>query len=90
MGQFICIMKVDQTNEIANKKEAHMDWNNNGKYDLEDQFIDYTIINSVHKEDSSPYKSSSDWWLYVLFFIVICVCPPIGALIFFGVLIFNK
>lgn len=42
-----------------------------------DSFIDY------HMANSGTSGASSDWWTWVLFAIVVWVCPPIGIIIFF-------
>lgn len=36
------------------------DWNNNGKYDLQDLFIDYHIYKSVTDSNKNQSGSSSD------------------------------
>lgn len=60
------------------------DWNRNGKYDITDSFADYHLANSGRTSGSS-----SDWWKWVLLAIVVGVCPPIGIIIFLGILIFG-
>ena len=60
------------------------DWNRNGKYDMSDSFTDYHLANS-----GGTSGSSSDWWKWVLLAIVVGVCPPIGIIIFLGILIFG-
>lgn len=59
------------------------DWNGNGKYDMSDSFMDY------HMANSGSSGASSDWWKWVLLAIIVGVCPPIGIIIFFGILIFG-
>ena len=59
------------------------DWNGNGKYDMSDSFMDY------HMANSGSSGESSDWWKWVLLAIVVGVCPPIGIIIFLGILIFG-
>ena len=60
------------------------DWNGNGKYDAFDSYVDYKGANSCHSSGGS-----SDWWIWVLLAIVSGVCPALGAIIFFGILIFG-
>lgn len=60
------------------------DWNGNGKYDMQDSFIDYQ---GAHSESSG---ASSDWWIWVLLAIVMGVCPPLGIIIVLGIMIFGK
>ena len=60
------------------------DWNGNGKYDMQDSFIDYQGTNSGSSE------ASSDWWIWVLLAIVMGVCPPLGIIIVLGIMIFGK
>ena len=60
------------------------DWNRNGKYDVVDSFMDYNMAN--HNQTTG---SSSDWWKWLLFAIAVGVCPPIGIIVFLGVLIFG-
>lgn len=59
------------------------DWNNNGKYDMQDSFIDY------HGANLSNSGASSDWWKYVLLLGVITICPPLSLIILLGILIFG-
>lgn len=59
------------------------DWNRNGKHDISDSFMDY------HMANSGMSGASSDWWKWVLLAIVVGVCPPIGIIIFLGILIFG-
>lgn len=59
------------------------DWNGNGKYDAQDSFIDY------HGANSGGSGVSSDWWIPVLLFIIMGVCPPLGILIVIGILILG-
>ena len=60
------------------------DWNRNGEYDVADSFMDYNMAN--HNQTTG---SSSDWWKWLLFAIAVGVCPPIGIIVFLGVLIFG-
>lgn len=60
------------------------DWNGNGKYDMQDSFIDY------HGANSRASGASSDWWITVLLAIVVGVCPPLGIVIVLGIMIFGK
>lgn len=60
------------------------DWNRNGKYDMTDSFTDYHMANG-----SGTSGPSSDWWKWLLFAIVVGVCPPIGIIIFLVMLIFG-
>ena len=57
------------------------DWNGNGKYDMSDSFMDY------HMANSGSSGASSDWWKWVLLAIIVGVYPPIGIIIFLGILI---
>lgn len=59
------------------------DWNRNGKYDASDRYIDYKLSGS-----KSSSGASSDWWIWVLFAIILGVCPPLGIIIFLGIVIF--
>lgn len=60
------------------------DWNRNGEYDVADSFMDYNMANN-----NQTTGSSSDWWKWLLLAIVVGVCPPIGIIVFLGVLIFG-
>lgn len=60
------------------------DWNGNGKYDMQDSFIDYQGANS------GSSGASSDWWIWVLLAIIMGVCPPLGIIIVLGIMIFGK
>lgn len=60
------------------------DWNQNGKYDMQDRYIDY------HGANSGSSGASSDWWKLVIFLIVLTLCPPLGIIIFLGILLFGK
>ena len=60
------------------------DWNRNGKYDAADSYMDYKLADS-----NKSSGASSDWWIWGLLAIVTGVCPPIGVIIFLGVLIFG-
>ena len=51
---------------------------------MSDSFIDYNMANS-----GGTSGASSDWWKWVLFAIIVGVCPPIGIIIFLGILIFG-
>ncbi len=59
------------------------DWNGNGKQDSFDSFVDYHGANSGG-------KASSDWWLWVLGAMVVCVCPPLAIVIVIGICIFGR
>ena len=61
------------------------DWNENGKYDAADSYMDYHLANSNHSSGSS-----SDWWILVLLAIIMGVCPVLGAIIVLGIVIFGK
>lgn len=52
------------------------DWNQNGKYDLQDSMMDYEL-SSFHVLSGA----NSDWWKWFLFAVVVGVCPPIGIVI---------
>lgn len=60
------------------------DWNHNGKYDLPDNYMDYHFANS-----NGNSRNSSDWWKWLLFAIIVAVCPPLGIVIFVVVLLFK-
>lgn len=60
------------------------DWNKNGKYDMSDRYMDYHLANS-----GTTSGSSSDWWIWVILAIIVGVCPPIGIIIFLGILILG-
>ena len=60
------------------------DWNRDGKYDMQDGFMDYHLANS-----GSSGASSSDWWVWLLIAIVVEVCPVLGIIIFVGVMIWG-
>ena len=59
------------------------DWNGNGKYDMQDSYIDY------HGANSGNLGASSDWWKYVLLLLVMTVCPPLGIIIVLGIVLFG-
>lgn len=60
------------------------DWNRNGKYDAADSYMDYHLANS-HLSSGA----SSDWWIWVVLYIIMGVCPPLGIIIFIGILILG-
>ena len=60
------------------------DRNRNGKYDAADSYMDYHLANS-----HSSSGASSDWWIWVVLYIILGVCPPLGIIIFIGILIFG-
>lgn len=60
------------------------DWNKNGKYDMSDSYMDYRLANS-----GTTSGSSSDWWIWAMLAIIVGVCPPIGIIIFLGILILG-
>lgn len=59
------------------------DWNGNGHYDAGDSYSDYHMANSSHSGGSGS-------WMFVLLAIIMVVCPPLGAIIVFGIIIFGK
>ncbi len=59
------------------------DWNQNGKYDMQDRYIDYKGANSM------PSGTGSDWWKYLLLLTAITICPPLSIFILIGVLLFG-
>lgn len=61
------------------------DWNENGKYDAADSYMDYHLANSNHSSGSS-----SDWWIWVLLAIIMGACPALGTIIVLGIVIFGK
>ncbi len=69
---------------------ALYDWNRDGNKDCVDDYIEYNVYeNSTHNSYSNS-GASSDWWKMVLLAIIVGVCPAIGVIIFFGILIFGK
>lgn len=60
------------------------DWNRNGRYDVADSYMDYHLANS-----HSSSSASSDWWILVVLYIIMAVCPPLGVIIFLGIIIFG-
>lgn len=60
------------------------DWNNNGKCDMTDRYMDYNLANS-----NENLSNSSDWWKWLLFAIIVAVCPPLGVVIFVVVMLFE-
>ena len=60
------------------------DWNGNGRYDLQDSYIDY------HGANGRNSGASSDWWIWVLLALVTGVCPALGAIIILGILVFGR
>ena len=61
------------------------DWNENGKYDAADSYVDYHLANSNYSS-----TGSSDWWIWVLLATIMAVCPPLGIIIVLGILISGK
>ena len=51
---------------------------------MTDSFTDCHLANG-----SGTSGPSSDWWKWVLLAIIVGVCPPIGIIIFLGMLIFG-
>jgi len=60
------------------------DWNGNGRYDAADSYMDYHLTNS-----HSSSSVSSDWWILIVLCILMGVCPSLGVIIFFGIIIFG-
>lgn len=57
------------------------DWNNNGKYDMQDAFIDYHIYNSISGNMQSENSSEDDGDLMVLIGIVLLIFGIIMILV---------
>ncbi|MGN0350120.1 MAG: hypothetical protein ACI4ES_00585 [Roseburia sp.] len=68
---------------------AFYDWNHDGKKDFTDDFIEYQIYKDCTSGNSSNSGSSSTWWVWLLLAIVVGVCPPLGAILFIGILLFS-
>ena len=68
---------------------AFYDWNGDGKKDFTDDFIEYNVYKNSTGGSGKSSGSSSDWWIWLILAIVTGVCPPIGAIIFLGILIFG-
>lgn len=64
------------------------DCNGDGKKDCTDDFIEYNIYKNS-TGGSGINSGSSDWWKWLLLAIVTGVCPPLGAIIIFCILIFG-
>ncbi len=55
------------------------DWNQNGKYDMQDSFIDYQIYSNMKKEREEGNVSNGFLWFCI---ILSCIaCPPLGILV---------
>lgn len=68
---------------------AMYDWNQNGKSDMGDNFIDYQIYkDSTPNSDNysgNSNSSGSGIWFFILFVVVVSAfCKPLGVLILFG------
>ena len=48
------------------------DWNQNGKHDITDSYIDYKI----YKDMSSGNTSMGTFFLVMLMFLICCIFPP--------------
>ena len=60
-----------------------MDWNQNGKQDMFDQYVDYNLMNHIKTTNS---ESSSGLWRIVPLIILFFICPPVGVIAFLVVL----
>lgn len=69
---------------------ALYDWNKDGNKDGVDDYIEYNVYKDSTRNSCSNSGASSDWWKFLLLAIIVGVCPAIGAIIFFGILIFGK
>ena len=63
------------------------DWNGNGKYDMQDNYMDYHSANSGSSGSSGP---SSDWWVWPLLAIIVGVCPMLIPFVILGIFIFGR
>ena len=61
------------------------DWNQNGKKDSFDSYVDYNLANS----NRSSGGVSSDWWVMPLLATIMAVCPPLGFIILILMFIFK-
>lgn len=68
---------------------ALYDWNRDGKNDCVDNFIEYQVYKDCTSKSSSNSSDSSDWWIMVVLAIIMGVCPPLGAIIVLGIVIFG-
>lgn len=68
---------------------ALYDWNRDGKNDCVDNFIEQQVYKDCTSKSSSNSSASSDWWIMVVLAIVMGVCPPLGAIIVLGIVIFG-
>ncbi len=68
---------------------AFYDWNGDTKKDFTDDFIEYNVYKNSTGGSSKSSGSLSDRWIWLILAIVTGVCPPIGAIIFLGILIFG-
>jgi len=69
---------------------AMYDWNRNGKKDMGDNFIEYNIYQDVTGNNRNSSSSvSSDWWVPFVLYLIMAICPPLGVIIFLGILIFG-
>ena len=69
---------------------AFLDWNGDGKKDYVDNFIEYQVYKDCTSNKSSSSSASSDWWKILLLAVIMGVCPPLGVIIFLGIMIFGK
>ena len=60
------------------------DWNGNGKYDKADSYIDYHVANSG--KNSGDLSNLGAWLLIA---VITGVCPPLGIIIFIGIMLFG-
>ncbi len=56
------------------------DWNKNGKYDMQDSFIDYHINSNMKKEREAGNISDGFMWFCMI--ITFIACPPLAILVF--------
>lgn len=69
---------------------AFSDWNGDGKKDCVDNYIEYQVYKDCTSNKSSSSGASSDWWKILLLAVIMGVCPPLGVIIFLGIMIFGK
>ena len=55
-----------------------------------DNFIEYQVYKDCTSKSSSNSSASSDWWIMVVLAIIMGVCPPLGAIIVLGIVIFGQ
>ena len=58
------------------------DWNYNGKNDMGDSFIDYSICNSSNRTNKKIRKNKiSDYWFSIIPIIILLILSPVGCII---------